>query len=224
MSRHLAPFIGIATALLASPAGAQMFMCEIDGRKTYSDRPCGSKQQLIEVRPAAGGASINPGTSLQNVYYDIRGVTFEDLRREIAAKGPEGRWWGTAQTRLTYQYTTRSGKEGCIVDTVRANADSQVRLPRWVNRFEGERSAQDRWDAAFRSLDLHERGHVQISVDGAKELERVLREIPPQQTCDATDGEIKSRYRAIMDRIHERQRLYDLETDHGRKQWSPYRP
>ncbi len=217
--RCLAALLGI----LPITALGQIHMCEgPDGRKVFSDVTCGPNAKAIEVKPATGGASVYPDASTANDYYDIRGTTIADLRREIQAKGPEG-WWGVAHTRTTYRIATRQADDGCSVDSVRASADAKVRLPRWVNRHEGSRAAQDEWDSVFRTLDLHERGHVQISLDGAKELERALRDIPPAATCDLINAEAKKRYDAVMNLVHRRQTAYDADTNHGRNQWSPYR-
>lgn len=206
------------------PAAAQMHMCQgKDGRKVFSDVPCGDDAKVIDVRPATGGTAVNPATSYRNEYYDVRGVTTEELRREIASKGPEGRWWGTASTRIGYEVTVKPSKDGCAIDKVRAIADTTVRLPRWVNRHEAPVDVQQRFDGALRSLDLHERGHVAISLEIAKELERTLREIPPAPTCAAIEAEAKRRGQDLGNRERDRQLAYDRETSHGVNQWSPYR-
>jgi predicted secreted Zn-dependent protease len=214
----------MVACLAAIPAFAQVHMCKgADGRKVFSDVPCGDDAKIIDVRPSGGGTAVNPSTSLRNVYYDIRGTTYPDLQREIASKGPEGRWWGTAATRLRFELTWKRVPEGCSIATAQAFADSTVRLPRWVNRHEGDRRAQEQWDSALRSLDLHERGHVQISVDTARDLERSLREIPPAATCEAIIAEAKARGAALNGRERERQVSYDRDTNHGANQWSPYK-
>jgi predicted secreted Zn-dependent protease len=220
--RVMVAAIAIA-ATLPAMSFAQIHMCEgPDGRKVFSDVACGPNAKTLDVKPATGGSSVYPDATMANDYYDIRGTTLPDLRREIQSKGPEG-WWGMAHTRMTYRITTRQADDGCAVDTVRASADAKVRLPRWANRHEGSRAAQDEWDSVIRTLDLHERGHVRISLDGAKELERSLLEIPHAASCDLIHAEAKRRYESVMNLIGRRQVTYDAETDHGRKQWTPYR-
>ncbi|HET9650664.1 MAG TPA: DUF922 domain-containing protein [Usitatibacter sp.] len=215
----------VAAAFVATawPAMAQVHMCQgADGRKTFSDVPCGADAKVVDVRPASGGTAIDPAATMANEYYDIRGLTFADLRHEIDAKGPEG-WWGTASTRIAFHLETRMTHEGCAVASVRASADSKVRLPRWANRHEALRPVQDQWDSAFRSLDLHERGHVRISLETARDVERAIRAIPPAPSCEAVEAEAKRRADELGARERQRQLRYDAETDHGRRQWSPYR-
>jgi len=194
-----------------------------DGRKVFSDLPCGDDAKLIDVRPASGGTAVNPSTTYANEYYDIRGITFPDLQREIQAKGPEGKWWGTASTRLRFEIKMKPSAGGCAIDSAHAMADSTVRLPRWVNRHDGDRRTQELWDGAFRSLDLHERGHVQISLQIAQDLERALREIPPAASCEDVVAQAKARGEALNKRERDRQVSYDRETNHGLTQWTPYK-
>jgi predicted secreted Zn-dependent protease len=214
---------GMSLALLPVSALSQIHMCKgADGRTVYSDVSCGPDAKIVEVKPSGGGG-VNPIATMQVEYYDIRGTTLEALGREIASKGPEGRWWGMASTSVTYRYTTRQTPKGCVIDVANALIDTTVRLPRWVNRAEAAAAVQDRWDSASRSLELHERGHVQISMTGAQELERSMRELPEEASCDTILAAVKRLNAALQNRLHERQMKYDAETDHGRIQWSPYR-
>ncbi|HST01126.1 MAG TPA: DUF922 domain-containing protein, partial [Usitatibacter sp.] len=68
----------------------------------------------------------------------------------------------------------------------------------------------------------HERGHVRISLDGAKEMERVLNSLPEQPTCEALAAEGRRRAEEVLAAVNRRQVAYDAETNHGRNQWSPY--
>ena len=215
--------IALAAALLPLSATAQVHMCVgADGRKTFSDSPCGEGGKVIDVRPATGGATAYTNTSMSVVHYEIRGTTHADLRREIDSKGPEG-FWGTASTRIRYRFTLRPTREGCAVDKVEVTADSTVRLPQWANRHQGDVPLQEWWDRAYRSLDHHERGHVRISLEGARDLERQVRATPPRTACEETQAEAEKRGQEILRQTQAQQKAYDRETNHGRDQWSPYR-
>ena len=213
------------TALVAiapAAAWAQMYRCTSEiGRPIYSDVPCGPKATVVEVKPSGGGSAINPMAQMKVAYYDVSGTTPVDLGKEIRSKGPDG-WWGSAHTRLSFTLTPRESKDGCVAAEARAAADSVVRLPRWVNRHEAGTAVQQHFDREFRSLEYHERGHVQISLDAARELERAILAIPPQPTCQMLTAEAKKRDRELQLRHRDRQESYDLQTNHGMLQ-SPYR-
>ncbi len=207
----------------AATAHAQIHMCkDARGHKVFSDVSCGPDAALVSVAPASGQLAINPDVRVKVDYYDIRGTSWDALKREIDSKGPEG-WWGQANTGTSYKVTTHRADGGCGVDSVQVAADARVRLPSWANRFEGPRALQVYWDGVYRTLDLHERGHVAINLEGTREIERALKTIPPQATCEAVLKEARSRYDAIRAAVTRRQVDYDAETNHGRNQWTPYR-
>ena len=210
-------------ALAACIANAQMHMCkDAQGRKVFSDQPCGGDDTIVNVNPAMGGPSINPSSSIRVEHYEIRGTTWPALIREIDSKGPEG-YWGGATSPIRYHFEATPSPGGCRAAAVRATTDARVRLPSWANRYEGSAAMQAQWDSSYRSLDLHERGHVQISLDGAKEMERVLNSIPEQPTCEAVAAEGRRRAEEVLAAVNRRQAAYDAETNHGLNQWSPYR-
>ena len=212
-----------ALALGAGIAHAQMHMCkDALGHKVFSDQPCGGDDRIVDVNPATGGPSINPSSSIRVERYEIRGTTWPDLVREIDSKGPEG-FWGSASSPIRYHFEATPSPGGCRAASVHATTDARVRLPSWANRFEGSASLQAQWDSSYRSLDLHERGHVQISLDGAKEMERVLNSLPEQPTCEALVAEGRRRAQEVLAAVSRRQLAYDAQTNHGRDQWSPYR-
>lgn len=212
-----------ALALAASLAAhAQMHMCkDAQGRKVFSDQPCGDGDTIVNVNPP-GGPSITAAQDLRVEHYEIRGTTWQQLQREIESKGPEG-WWGTTSSQIAYEIEWRPSAGGCKLAMAHARADAKIRLPQWANRFDGPASLQADWDSRYRSLDLHERGHARISLEGARELERKLHEIPEQPSCDAAAAEARRVAEQVRSATVRRQQAYDEETSHGRTQWSPYR-
>lgn len=216
--------VAAAMVVASTASRAQVHMCkDAQGRRVFSDVPCGPDATLVNVSPSSGGPVINPSTHVEVEHYDVRGTTWEELVRQIDSKGPEG-FWGNANTQIHYKFEMRQPAGGaCAVTSVQTEANTKVRLPSWANRYEGPPSLQAYWDNAYRSLDLHERGHVQISLEGTKELERALNAVPAQPTCDAMKKEVHSVADRILSAIAQRQVTYDAETDHGRRQWTPYR-
>jgi predicted secreted Zn-dependent protease len=173
---------------------------------------------LSAAAPLLHAQSNAPATSMHVEYYDVRGTTWDALAREVKAKGPEGGWWGDASSKISYKYRSRGALDGCTIESVTVNVDSTVRLPRWANRSESPAALQSQWDGMLRALDLHERGHVRISLDSARELERALKALPEQSTCAALGALAGERAQAILAEHSRKQDAYDAETDHGRKQ------
>ena len=215
--------MGVAAIAISTAAHAQMHMCkDAQGRKTYSDAPCGTDDTIVNVTPSTGGPRILPNESVKVEYYDIRGATWDVLARDIQAKGPE-EGWAHAGTKFSYKYMTRKTAKGCVIDTVVMSVDSTIRLPNWVDRYNGAPSLQTWWDGALRNIDMHERGHVQISLDAARETERMLKTLPEQPTCDALNEIAANRAQRILTDQDLRQTEYDAKTDRGQRGFNPYR-
>jgi predicted secreted Zn-dependent protease len=225
MKKRLLIAASVAAFAPLLSAYAQVHMCkDAQGRKVYSDVPCGPDATVVKLVSSGTSLTINPSAEVKTEYYDIRGTTWEELKREIDAKGPEG-WWGTAQSSIGYKIGLREDKASgqCIPHSIQATVASKVRLPAWANRFEGNTRLQGYWDNVLRTLDLHERGHVKISFEGAQEIERALKAIAPRADCSELMGEADRTVREIRERVARRQAMYDDATDHGRQQWTPYR-
>ncbi|MEP7260182.1 MAG: DUF922 domain-containing protein [Usitatibacter sp.] len=222
--RRLLELLGLLLLVVPALAAAQIHMCKTpDGKKVYSDLPCPADAEKVTIKSRGGGPSINPGINVRTEHYDIRGTTWVELRNQIAGKGPEG-FWGSAASGIGFELRAKPAGSGCAVvpESIRANAESVIRLPGWGNRYQGPAALQVYWDSVYRSLDLHERGHVQINLDGAKEIERVLHNMPPQPSCDLIAPEARRLTDQVRAQIDRRQVEYDRDTDHGRRQWTPY--
>lgn len=48
--------LSIVALFAASVAQAQVYQCQINGRKVFTDQPCGADAKAVDVRPAAGPA------------------------------------------------------------------------------------------------------------------------------------------------------------------------
>jgi predicted secreted Zn-dependent protease len=215
--------IALALLLACATARAQIHVCkDASGHPVFSDIACGADAKVIQVNPASGRRDAAPDERVRVEYYDVRGTTWNALREQIESKGPEG-WWGVTQSGTSYHMDMRMTAEGCVGESVRVTSDARVRLPNWADRYEGPRRLQAYWDGVIRTLDLHERGHVQINLDGSREVERALKSIPPMSSCDALRDEARRRFQEIRASIARRQAAYDEETNHGRRQWTPYR-
>ena len=158
-----------------------------------------------------------PGTGMKIEHYDVRGTSWGALISEVNAKGPEG-WWGHADTKISYKFRSRGTASSCVIESATVTVDSTVHLPRWTNRDEGSAALQSQWDAMLGSLQRHERGHVQISLDSAHELEQALKNVPEQATCDALNALARQQAERILAEHSQKQDAYDIRTDHGRRQ------
>ncbi len=198
-------------------AQGQVFSCTDDnGRRTFADHPCGPNASEVRVKPATGSLYIHPRVSTDIEYYDVGGVTFDEIWKQIRSKGPEG-WAGYTIDTVDYRFGTVREGAACRIAWVKAVFKGRVRLPRWTDRRKAARSVQERWDAWFPTLERHEMGHIQIGLRVADDVERAVWDVPSNAECQVVVSEAQRRANAVCASQQPMQEDYDLRTDHGRK-------
>jgi predicted secreted Zn-dependent protease len=151
-------------------------------------------------------------------YYPVTAATVSGLRDEMRAVGPaaDGRQWaGATQARTRWTFTHRRRGMVCMLYDVRVVVTAQMRLPRWQPDVPPDSATQAWWDDFSARLLAHERGHVRIAVDGAREIAETLRPLEGSVSCDALTMRANGAARIILVRARERQAEYDRVTGHG---------
>lgn len=162
---------------------------------------------------AAAALAITACTSTQSrvttTYYTIRGVSGEDLDREIAAKGPlKGHALASAAIKfvpVAISYDQSDGK--CAFREAKFRIEAEMTLPRWQ---EHRQSNDPDLRIAWRNLSdyalQHEKHHIAIAEKYAAKIGKELKALPAKATCDALD---KSAQRVLQKnkRDHNRDQL-----------------
>jgi hypothetical protein len=78
--------------------------------------------------------------------------------------------------------------------------------------------AGDRWNRFLDNTILHESGHVQIALDGARNYQRELGNLPPARDCITLQSQLKALFDQHFAAIDHSSVQYDAETRHGRTQ------
>jgi len=123
------------------------------------------------------------------VYYDVDAVTLSDLRAQMKTRGPRG-YWGYAR------WNVKADRD-CDV-TLRVT----YTLPRHVAPDGMADLDRAKWEAMIAVLEQHERNHGAHGLAAAKEVKAA--------NCVGT-------WRIIR-KWAEQDRIYDRQTDHGRKE------
>jgi predicted secreted Zn-dependent protease len=153
-------------------------------------------------------------------FYDIPGSTVSALRADITRSGPrvEDRSWAGSTNwyaRWHWEYD-RHGISGCALRRVRVDLDAVMLLPRWTPSDAFDREVLGWWTEFSAGLAEHERGHVLIAIDGARDIVRAL-ESATAGTCDQLANNANSAARLVLDRVNRRQVQFDAVTGHGRR-------
>jgi predicted secreted Zn-dependent protease len=151
-------------------------------------------------------------------YYPVSSATVKELREEMRTVGPaaEGRKWAgatQARTRWTFGHLKRGMV--CMLHDVRVTVTAEMRLPRWQPEARPDSATQAWWNDFSARLLEHERGHVRIAVDGAKEIAETLRPLEGSVSCDGLTMRANGAAQMILVKARERQAEYDRVTGHG---------
>jgi predicted secreted Zn-dependent protease len=151
-------------------------------------------------------------------YYPVSAASVQELRAEMRATGPLAggrRWAGATQarTRWTFRYLRRGMV--CMLHDVRVVVSAEMRLPRWEPEVPPDNETLDWWRGFSARLLEHERGHVQIAVDGAREIADALRPLEGSVSCETLGMRANGAAQLILVKSRERQADYDRVTGHG---------
>jgi predicted secreted Zn-dependent protease len=144
-------------------------------------------------------------------YYDIRGTTAHELRRELDAKGPK--WAGPgfdAYTKWYFRWNWPGyGRSDCDLSAAIVNADIEVTFPRWSGGNSAPSALLERWLRYIDALAKHENGHVELATNHRAIILQAIR----SSTCDSADEAA----RHAVQSLNALNADYDLKTRHGRR-------
>ncbi|HEX5600830.1 MAG TPA: DUF922 domain-containing Zn-dependent protease [Hyphomicrobiaceae bacterium] len=180
---------------------------------------------LIGLGPggsAAPTSSMEMSKAQETIkYYDVRGSTIEELRREVYSRGPYDstgqRFAGWAEWRIRWWFDREQVPQGCKISRAVTETDIEYTLPRWVDADNAQPELRERWNRFLEALTLHEQGHGELARALAAEIEFAIRNLPPEPTCEELDRKVNELANRMIleDRTQE---AYDLVTGHGQTQ------
>lgn len=231
--------VTLAVFLIPIAIHAEMYTwVDEDGAINFSDNPTSvpknkSKKSKTIKRVADSvplAASVTnydyPKVNESFDYYDISGRSESELRREMDANGylwTDGiRYAGMTFWTVRWMTYPRTEKELCAVDKVEATVQVKFRLPRWSNNSAPAR-VKNWWTWYYEGLLKHENGHRDFGVEAAREVQRTIAGIRPQNTCKELYQVANKAGDQVLEKYKQLERDYDVRTRHGLNQEAAYR-
>jgi Predicted secreted Zn-dependent protease len=159
-------------------------------------------------------------------YYDVRGSSIDELRRDVFSRGPYDerngqRYAGWAEWRIQWSFDRRVVPQGCAVSRAATETHVQYTLPRWVDADKAPAELRKRWREFVEALMQHELGHGQLARELADRIEFAIESLPPEPTCEELDRRVNElATRMILE--DDTQEAYDRETLHGQTQGAAF--
>lgn len=168
-------------------------------------------------------AAAEPKVTEKANFYDLAGTTAEAVRTDVRTKGPLGqgnrRFVGLTYTYVRYRFLYDGDEEVCRVTNVTTEVDVTFTMPKWVDRDKAPPELQAKWDRFIAALWVHERGHRDIGVGVAQDIEKQISNLGRLGKCSTEFRDfIQGLAKVYLDQIQPRHDKYDRDTGHGRTQ------
>ncbi len=224
-------------ALLGTEASADTYSyVDTGGTMVFTDNPAKIPLKLGKVRripdraviaqPVTSAASTStpatkslparretPEVHRQNMFYDIGGYTFLDIRREINRRSPKrinnklAIAWCSWQ--VTWNIHTREKDNRCEIDFIDTRVAVSITMPRWVNYDSTGVGMKEAWDLYYASVLEHEETHANHGVSAARDIQRRLPELGGSSSCK----KVREEGGLLAGRIIKEFREKDVELD-----------
>ena len=167
----------------------------------------------------ASSAVAEVRETLEYTYYDAVAKPGQSLSSTLAGASPikeQGRiFLGQTKWDVRWNIWWNERDGACKITSVRTHVAAIIKLPRLVGGNAEQVSAFERYAVALKQ---HELGHYQIGKDAAMEIDHALLTMPAMPDCSrlvktANDGAYRT-----LELYKEKERLYDVDTGHGKSQ------
>lgn len=146
-------------------------------------------------------------------YFPIGGMTLPEIEQQLRARGPR---LGTGQRHpgaTSMEFTTKVdyGKSDhyCRVIGAHVSVRATVILPQWRNRRRAESGVRLIWDTLSRDIKRHEESHISIAKNHARMLEKALKGLPRQRSCQALAARVEKVTADVLARHDAAQQRFD---------------
>lgn len=161
-----------------------------------------------------------PTVTEENVYYNVRGNSAEELRTQLnkfGVKGSDGNTYrGNTNWNVSWRYVSGSNITNCWITSVKTTVRIKFTFPKWIDRSNGPEELRQKWDNYIVALIKHERRHRDIAVEAAVQIERAIAGMKPRRSCDGLKSDVNAVGLRLIEDCRKRQSDYDARTQHGR--------
>jgi predicted secreted Zn-dependent protease len=186
--------------------------------------PCIAGAQLVS-RPMPRGVVFAGNVER----FPVGGSSIEEITASLrSAIGAEGGVMGhyAVSWRYTYQLTNASSKAGCRPQNVRVDMQARIRVPDWKVSPDAPEDVSKAWETFQTALENHLREHENLSIRAAGDFVQRLERMS-DMSCRTLGLDVQREARAQGERLQQRQRKLDEDTQHGTKggaRWPPPPP
>ena len=160
-------------------------------------------------------------TKVSTIYanYPISGHNIHEIRQDLLVSGLKdghgGVFAAKTSPKFTWKYNFAKTANGCFIKSTDVEVEITYQLPEPSNYEDLNNTDKTEWTRYSTAVYQHEKGHANLSIETAKEIEWEARNILPKSSC----GEVARTANMLISNIlnnHEHNNLaYDTKTTHG---------
>lgn len=163
-------------------------------------------------------ADIQVLTSLETVYYEVFGLTTDEIFDDIELYGPQDdqgqQGSGLASIVWSYKWTGDHYPDGsCAIQSLTIRADLVMEIPRHAHEELLAPGILANWLEYAAGVEVHEQRHVDIYLLGTEAMAEEMRRIGVKPDCDALQDRIESVWDGERARIDGLQDAFHAEED-----------
>ena len=160
--------------------------------------------------------SIVVSTNVSTIYYEVYGLTTDEIFDSIEVNGPrlesDELGLGLASWKYTgLDWRLRPGLTSCGIGSASLTVDIVVTLPRLVSFEDVGTGLQRRWEKLEAEISAHEQRHVDIVLAGVESLKSKLETTEPQPSCPTLSSTIEAVWLEQVRLIDEGQEAFHSE-------------
>ena len=179
------------------------------------------------VASALALASVANAEVSENLRYEPYGFSWQpeqSLLHALDAASPirqDGKiFHGFTQWSVDWRFRWWQEANGeCRITSVTTSLDMVIQLPRLQQASSGQSVLQrPEFEAYLAALRQHEHGHADTGRMAAKAIDQAIAALPRHARCAELDAKANETGHRLIAEFNQRDKQYDLATDHGRTQ------
>jgi predicted secreted Zn-dependent protease len=170
---------------------------------------------------SAADISAQDSLIIKTNFFNVSGVSERELRRSISQARPwKDKPEGDATTawRIEWTFKVTSSETACHIQSFSTRTTVTMTFPKWTPPSSAPQALAERWEGYLTALKTHEEGHKQIALAAAAEIQRRVKALKSEPTCEALSTSMTSTAQAVLAEYRQKEIEYDRTTQHGAAQ------
>lgn len=166
----------------------------------------------------SAGSMCAQHVSCRTNYYAVTGSDLREIHQSFRAARPSretGGHDGFTVWNVSWRFNTFYNGSVCRLSGFSTTTTITIALPRWIVPTNATDTLKAEWARYIKALGQHEYGHAQLALGAAGEIQKRIREVTEDPSCDSLNQRVSGVCEGIMQKYKDFDAAYDQRTNHG---------